>query len=65
MALFLVGCTSIIDELIVFKDSFNCEAGMRGMITCRPTVAYRHDRVQGCRPTVAYRVQGDGINISR
>ena len=38
--------------------------GMRGMVMCRPTVAYRHDRVQGCTPTVAYRVQGDSINIS-
>ena len=37
---------------------------MRWMVTFRPTVADRHDRVQGCRPTVAYRVEGDGINIS-
>ena len=49
---------------LYIKDSYNCETGMRGMITCRVTVAYRHDRVQGCRPTVAYRVEGDGINIS-
>ena len=46
------------------KDSSNCETGMRGMVTCRPTVAYRHDRVQGCRPAVAYGLQGDGTTIS-
>ena len=25
----------------MFKDPFNCETGMRGMVTCRHTVAYR------------------------
>ena len=34
----------------MFEDPFNCETGMRGTVTCRPTVAYRE--------------QADGINIS-
>ena len=33
------------------KTPFNCKTGMRGTVTCRPTLAYR---VQGCRPTVVY-----------
>ena len=34
----------------IFIDPFNCEAGMHGTVTCRPTEAYR--------------VQADCINIS-
>ena len=51
-------------DIMHIKDSSNCETGMRGMVTLRPTAAYRHGIVQGCSPTVAYRVQGDGIIIS-
>ena len=26
---------------VMVKDPFNCETGMRRMVTCRPTIAYR------------------------
>ena len=46
--------TYYIHARAAIKNSSDCKTGMHGMVTCRPTVAYRHDRVQDCGPTVAY-----------